>query len=315
VGKHGRRYASHVVRDCPNLELAAVCRRDPVAVQALATEYSCRAYTDYQELIAAVDVDAVIVAVPPVIAEDVVTAALSAGKPVLLEKPAAASLEAGRRLQALQDRCAVPVMVAHTLRYNGVVRALRTRLPDVGNLHSVALTQRFEPSLLDWIDDPARSGGGMVLHTGVHSFDLLRFFTDLEIEAVGCLVVSLHTKRTEDGFVATLRLGGGQVLATVCSSRAARGRTGYIELAGDQATLVGDHVGNWAHVVRGTEIEPIPLGAPVPTVREVLHAFAAVVERRLPPPISLEEGVRAVAVAEACYAAVRSASVVPVTWP
>jgi predicted dehydrogenase len=50
----------------------------------------------------------------------------------------------------------------------------------------------------------------------------------------------------------------------------------------------------------------------VPTVRETLVAFAGVLSREQEVPIGLEDGVRAVAMAEACARSSELGSAVPV---
>jgi len=306
VGKHGRRYARHVRQDIPGLTLAGVARRDAARVAEVAHELGCRGFATSRELIEADDVDVVIAVVPPTLNEEIVALAARAGKPLLLEKPAAGSLAAARRMLAEVRAHDAWVSVAHTLRYNGVVQALRQRLPEIGPLHAVTLTQRFERSTLDWLDDPARSGGGICLHTGVHSFDLVRYLTGVEVTAVTCVQGRVWTRRTEDSFAATLTLADGTIFATVAGSRAAAGRTGYIEVAGADGTLIGDHVANTARLAVGNEARPIDPGPPVPTVRDTLRAVASALATGGAPPIPIEEGVRAVAIADACYRATRS---------
>lgn len=312
AGKHGRRYAKHVRDDFPDVELVGLARRDEARAAQSAREFACRAFTDYQKLIEVPGLDAVIVVVPPALHVEVVSRALRAGLAVLLEKPAAISVSGGKMLLDLSRRLAVPVMVAHTLRYNSVVRALVANLSAIGPVHSLVLSQRFEPSQLPWIDDPALCGGGIILHTGVHSFDLVRVLTGLETDQVSCQMSAVRTQRTEDNFAATIRLGGGKAFATVSGSRAAGGRTGYIEVAGPGGTLVGDHVSGWVHLVTGVEIRRMPLEPPVPTVREVLRSFTAALRERASMPIPLEEGLRAVAIAAACYESARSGRAEPV---
>jgi predicted dehydrogenase len=306
VGKHGRRYANHVRGDLPGLTLAGVARRDATRVAEVARELGCRGYATYRDLITADEVDAVIAAVPPTLNEEIVALAERAGKPLLLEKPATVSVAAARRMLAAVWKHRAWVSVAQTLRYNGVVGALRGRLSEIGPLHAVTLTQRFEPSTLEWLDDPVRAGGGIILHTGVHGFDLVRHLTGAEVESVTCTQGRVWTRHTEDSFAATLSLAGGSLIATVAGSRAAVGRTGYIELAGGDGTLIGDHVANTARLMVGSEARPVDLGPPIPTVRDTLRAFAAALAAGAPPPIPLEEGLRAVAIAEACARAARS---------
>lgn len=314
VGKHGSRYARHLREDFTDLQLVAVARRDAAQAAAAEQEFGAAAHTDYRELIGRGDLDAVIVVVPPVLHPDIIACAVRARLPVLLEKPAAPSLALGRQMLAALRADPVPVMVAQTLRWNAVVRALMAeqRARPIGPIHSLAFTQRFEPSPLGWLDDPARSGGGMTLHTGVHMFDLLHLLTGLEPDSVSCQMVSTNTRKTEDNFAATVRLGGGAALATISSARTTRGRAGHVELAGEEGALIGDHVLHYAYRVVGTAREPIDVGAPAPTIRDVLRDFAAALRSGAPMPVTLEDGLRAVAVADACYAAARSGRVAEV---
>ena len=66
-------------------------------------------------------------------------------------------------------------MVGQTLRFDVVVRALKRESRGIGPLTTLSINQRFEPSDRSWID--TLGSGGMLLNTGVHGFDLLRFLT------------------------------------------------------------------------------------------------------------------------------------------
>ncbi len=312
VGKHGSRYARHIVQDLPALRLAGIARRDRDAAQRQATEFGCRAYGDYRELLAAPDVDAVIVVVPPTAHPDILEAAVAARRPVLLEKPVAVSAADGQRMLRAVRAANVSVMAAHTLRYNGVVRTLLEARARIGPIHAVRISQRFEPSRPGWIDDPALAGGGITLHTGVHSFDLARLFTGLEADRVSCEMARVKTSKTEDNFSAVVRFGGGAVLASISGSRATASRNGPVELAGEQGQLIGDHLLNTAYLVQGTTAVPLSVPPPVATVREIVQDFAAAVQRGGAVPIPLEEGLWAVAIALACYRAAASGRAEPV---
>jgi len=144
------------------------------------------------------------------------------------------------------------------------------------------------------------AGGGIILHTGVHSFDLVRWVTGHEVARVWCRVACVDTARTEDNFVAVLELEGSDALVAVNGSRSTAGRSGLIDVAAAGGQLVGDHTLGFAYGVRGLERTPLPLPEPVPTVREALRAFARLVLNGDPPPVTLEDGARAVLIAEAC---------------
>ena len=312
VGKHGVRYATHISRDLPELRLVAIARRDAGAARRQAGEFGCRAYTDYRELIAAPDVEVVVIVVPPTLHGEIVSAAAAARKAIVLEKPAAVSVADGRRILAATRAGGVPVMVTQTVRYTSVARVLLAARERIGPIHSIRLSQRFEPSRPGWIDDPSVAGGGMTLHTGVHCFDLLRVLSSMEADRVSCEMTRVGTTRTEDNFTAVIRLGGGAALACVAGSRATASRCAAIEIAGRDGQLIGDHVFNTAAIVHGLVPAPLDVPPPVPTVIEMLRDFTTALRRGDPMPITLEEGLRAVAIAEACYRSAASGRAEPV---
>ncbi len=301
LGKHGSRYARHIVEDLTDAALVAVCRRNRTEGTQLAGAYHCAFYDDYRDLVAHPGVDAVVVAVPPILHPAIVEAACRAGKALLVEKPLATTLAAAQRIASLVSTSGVRAMVAHTLRFNSTVQTVRAHVPEIGPLHALHLSQRFEPSPLDWLDRRAESGGGIVLHTGVHSFDLLRFLTGCEVTQVWCRTAQIITRETEDSFAMTCQLTNSPVIATIAGSRAMGGRVGLLELAGARGHLLADHVHGFVHLVSGAERLTLPVPSPMPTVRETLGAFVRALREGTPFPISIEDGLRAVAIVDAAY--------------
>ena len=310
AGKHGQRYLAHL-REVPELAAAAVSRRDATRGREDAARLGCRFHADWRSLVADPAVEAVVAVVPPALHPAVTDAVAAARKPLLIEKPLATTSDAAAGIVRVLRAAAVPCLMAHTLRWNAVVRAIRTHLPAIGTLRAVVLNQRFEPSPLAWLDDPSMSGGGILLHTGVHCFDLVRLLTGCEVTDVFCRTARVRTVRTEDNFAAVLRLAGSDTVVAVSGCRATRGRSGLIDLAGDEGQLVGDHQLGFAYAVHGLERTPLEVAESVPTVREVLRAFARLVLDGEPPPATLEDGARAVFIAEACRRSAESGT--PVT--
>jgi predicted dehydrogenase len=307
AGKHGQRYVRHISADVPELALAALSRRDAAAGAEQARALGCRFHADWHDLIVDPAVEAVIAVVPPTLHPGIAAAVAAAQKPLLIEKPLAPTGDAAREIARMLRATGVPALMAHTLRWNAVARAIRDRLGSLGPLRALYLNQRFEPSPLAWLDDPAIAGGGMLLHTGVHSFDLVRWLTGREVVRVWCRTERTETARTEDAFVAVLELEGSDALVAVNGSRATAGRSGLIDVACAEGQLVGDHALWFAYAVRGLERTPLAVGEPVPTVRETLRSFAKLLLNGERPPVELEDGVRAVEIAEACRRAAGAA--------
>jgi predicted dehydrogenase len=315
AGKHGARYASHIGHDVPDLRLAALSRRDPAAGRRDAERFDCRFHPEWSALVGDPTVDAVIAVVPPALHPPIAAAVAAAGKPLLIEKPLARTGAAAVEIVAAVRRAGIPVLMAHTLRWNVAARAVRARMASLGPLRALQLNQRFEPSPLAWLDDPEIAGGGIILHTGVHAFDLARWLTEREVTAVTCRSTRVVTRRTEDNFVAVLELAGSDAIVSVSGCRATAGRSGLIDVACEGGQLVADHVLGFAYEVHGTARSAVPLDEPVPTVREVLRSFVRLVRDGEPPGVDVEDGARAVLVAEACLASAASGARAAVPSP
>src|SRR6476660_5107930 len=67
LGKHGSRYARHIVEDLTDAALVAVCRRNRPEGEKLAAASGCAFYDDYHDLVASPRVDAVVLPVPPAV--------------------------------------------------------------------------------------------------------------------------------------------------------------------------------------------------------------------------------------------------------
>ena len=312
AGKHGQRYAHHIRTDVPELRIAALSRRDGDAGREQARALGCRFHADWRDVVADPEVDAVISVVPPALHPAIATAVGAAGKPLLIEKPLATTGERAIEVVRTLRTSGIPVLMAHTLRWNTVVRGVRERLADLGRLRTLYLTQRFEPSPLAWLDDPEIAGGGIVLHTGVHSFDLVRWLTGNDVTRVWCRTTRIVTRRTEDTFVAILELADRDVMVAVSGSRATGARTGLIDAACEGGQVVGDHAQGVAWTVRGLDRTPLAIGESVPTVREALRAFARLILDGELPPVTVEDGADAVLIAEACLRSAATATAVAV---
>jgi predicted dehydrogenase len=299
VGRHGSRYARHLLDDLPEVELVAICRRDVAGGQEFARAKGIAFYADYRELLSDDRLDAVAVVVPPDLNGPICTAAAQRGLAFVVEKPLAHSLADAEKIVQETQGTGSKGMVAQTLRFDNLVQALKGHLPLVGGLHEILIEQHFEPSPLPWLDEPGR--GGVILHTGIHSFDLLRFLTAGEVVRVYCESFRRRTQRSEDEFSAMLQIEPGSLRAVVTNLRTTMGRTGRIEVVGEKGILVGDHVHQYLHLIQGREQQPLPLPPPVPTVRECLQAFVTWVREDIPPPVSLTDGVKALAVVDACH--------------
>jgi predicted dehydrogenase len=301
LGIHGQRYARHIMQDIHGAELYAVCRQDAAQGEAFARTHNVRYYREYLDLLSDPQVDAVVVVTPPALHERICTTAVLAGKPVLVEKPLAHNTREGINIVEAVARSGTVLMVSQTLRFNSVVRTLEHHLDELGPIHTISINQRLEPSEREWSDNFAAAGGGVILHTGVHIFDLVRFFSGDEVRRVYCETDRIMYEELEDSFVATLRLRKSKIRCVVDAARYTEGRSGRIELVGERGQLVGDHVHGYGLLIRGRQPVPLDVPAAVNTVEESLKAFVQTLLHDEEPPISAVDGLLTLEIAEACY--------------
>lgn len=161
-------------------EVVAVCDVDGKVAQTFADEFNIpKAVTDYRELLADPEIDAVSVTTPNAFHMQPTIDALQAGKHVLCEKPLGMNADQCRKMcRAAKDSGKV-LQVGLQLRFGGVARFMRSYI-DAGHMGSIyyaraqALRRRGVPGWGVFIDRE-KQGGGPLIDIGVHILDITLF--------------------------------------------------------------------------------------------------------------------------------------------
>jgi predicted dehydrogenase len=310
LGRHGSRYAAHLLHDVPRARLVAVCRRERDAGRAFARQHGLAFYDDYRRLIEDPAVEAIAVAVSPDLHPDICRRAVDAGKHILLEKPLARNLAEGCQILELVEGIGIKFMLAQTLRFNSVVREIKKQLGRLGRIHMLTFNQRMEHHDLAWLDDPEVAGGGNILHTGVHIFDMIHFLVEEEVAWAWCRWEHIFHPHTEDLFAAVMGLQGRKTICLIDSCKVTGGRSGRIEVVGEKGQLVGDHVLGTLSLIEGRHAVPLEPQPPVHTVQEILETFVDCLLTDGDPPITAQDGMRTLRAAQLCYRSAESGRVV-----
>ena len=169
VGSMGKNHA-RVYSELPDAELVAVVDADLKTAEAVAGNLGTRAYADFRKMLVKEKPEAVSIAVPTAMHEQVGMDALEAGAHVLMEKPIAATLDEGKRL--IEKACTAKrqLMVGHIVRFNPAMQVLKQKLVDgdLGRIFQV-FCRRAGPF-------PARIRDvGVVIDLAPHDVDVMRF--------------------------------------------------------------------------------------------------------------------------------------------
>lgn len=175
-GCHMKGYAS-MPGEC---EIIAVCDVNPETAASAAKEYGVSTTTtDFRQLLADPEIDAVSVATPNKFHLEPTLAALKAGKHVLCEKPLGMNADECRRMCAAARDSGKILQVGLQTRFSGGARFLRDYI-DLGKMGHVyyaraqALRRRGVPGWGVFIDKE-QQGGGPLIDIGVHALDLTLF--------------------------------------------------------------------------------------------------------------------------------------------
>jgi predicted dehydrogenase len=157
-------------------------------------------------------------------------------------------------------------------------------------------------------------GRGILLEIGIHLLDLIRFLTAQEVMEVRCHMDVIPPTAPESRVLAWLRLTGG-VWVSLDVSRVSSGRVGRVEWVGAAGQLEGEWQARQLRFISNAMPSSEWQVEASPTIVRTLRAFVESVRKGIPPPISGEDGKRAVEIAEACYlSAGRRGELVPVRY-
>lgn len=299
VGRHGIRYARHILQDLPTASLKAVCREHPELGLDLPGCESVKVCGEARSLIADSSVEVVIVVTPPIFSREICQLAIQARKPVLIEKPLATSVTDARIMVAAARQAGVPLMTAQTLRFDATIQEMKKRQHLIGHSQQLLLTCHIETKGRGSGHADGYGKRGALLEFGVHMLDLVRFMTGEEVREVRCTMDRLPPAAPETVVSAHLTTQGG-TLCTMDVARVPEGRVGRAEWIGSQGRLEADWTQRRLRWSSGAGVEERML-PPSQTVLATLTAFLQAVEHRTPMPITGEDGCGAVEIAEACY--------------
>lgn len=205
-----------VVVDIPELELDGIC--DPLRTpEQIGGDFTY--YADYQQAIDRVRPEIVFVCTPNRYSPDVCVYALESGSHVFCEKPPGRDLADIRKIVAAEKAHPdLKVIFGFNHRHHPAVLEAKS-IVDAGRMGAVIWMRGvygksggqgrgFEQS---WRNDPALSGGGILLDQGIHMLDLFRFFGGDFQEVQGILATRYWDIPVEDNAFVFMRSENGLI--------------------------------------------------------------------------------------------------------
>jgi myo-inositol 2-dehydrogenase / D-chiro-inositol 1-dehydrogenase len=251
IGVIGSGFIAHIHVDgfshAANAEVAAVASKTPGKAATFAQERGIPdAYEDYRRILERDDIDAVTIAVPNYLHEEVVVAAAQAGKHIMCEKPFARTIQEAQRMLDAVKAAGVKLVYGEMLCFAPkYVRA--KRLVEEGALGDVFLVKQSEEHdgpHSPWFWDVSLSGGGVLLDMGCHSIEFARWILDRpQVKSVTAQMGTfVHKGRTqgEDHSLCIIEFEGGALGVAENSWAKTGGINDRCEIYGTQGNTRAD---------------------------------------------------------------------------
>lgn len=322
LGAMGKNHV-RVMSDLPGVALVAVVDADRARVDDVARRAGVPGFTSVADLLAAQRIDLASVVVPTQLHHHVAGDLLDAGVAVLVEKPITATVDEGRDLLARARRAGRPLMVGHIERFNPAVVELKRRLDagELGRIFQVHAT-RVGPF-------PARIRDvGVVIDLASHDLDLMHHLLGQQAVRVYAETDrNIHTAH-EDILSGVVKFDGGAVgVLDINWLTPTKRRT--LTVTGEKGMFLANYLTqdltffeNSAFPVEWEQLRALTGVAEGASVRFALRkeeplraeiaAFVAAVRDGTPVPVSGEEGLAALHLAQAVIDAGRGNRVVHV---
>jgi UDP-N-acetylglucosamine 3-dehydrogenase len=293
VGVMGSNHA-RVFADLPGVKLVGIADPDRKQRDFVAGALGCGAFSDVEALLSD-GVDAVTIAAPTHLHQELALGCIGRGVHVLVEKPIAPSVEEGRAIIAAARHARVALMVGHVERFNPTVEAIKDAIRGEDIL-SIAIT-RVGPF------PPRMSNVGVVIDLAVHDIDLIRWFTESEIAEVQPQLSSAVAER-EDIALLQFRTASG-VLAHINTNWLTPFKARNVTIATRNKYIMGDLLTRQVTECFGFQpdgsysMRHLSVGHAEP-LRAELQAFVGAIRNGNEPAVTGEEGVASLEIAIRC---------------
>ncbi|MGH7068206.1 MAG: inositol 2-dehydrogenase [Acetobacteraceae bacterium] len=322
AGRIGRIHAANAAAN-PRCRLVAIADTVEAAATALATKHGAETATDPRVVIARPDLDAVVICTPTATHVDLLLEAARRGKAVLCEKPV--DLEIRKVDAAITEALGLGAraMVAFNRRFDPSASAIRAAIDrgEIGEVRQVIITSRDpEPPSPSYV----ASSGGIFRDMTIHDFDMARWLLGEEPTEVfamaGALVdPAIGQAGDFDTLMIVLCTASGRQCHINNCRQTAYGYDQRIEVFGTRGMLLNDNLR--PSTLRRYDAKATEVRAPLlnffleryqDAYRLELDAFLAALDGKQPMPLTLEDGRRALRLADAALESANSARVVTV---
>jgi myo-inositol 2-dehydrogenase/D-chiro-inositol 1-dehydrogenase len=244
AGRIGQIHGNNIAK-AGGARLVAVADVDKAAAGRIANATGAEV-RDVKAIIAANDIDAILIGTPTDTHADLIEAGSKAGKAVFCEKPVSLDSKRVEKCVAKVEAAGTPLMIGFNRRFDPNFAALKKRVASgaVGKVEIVSIISRDPgPPPISYIE----RSGGLYRDMMIHDFDIARFMLDeepVEVTAYGSSLVdpAIGKAGDIDTAVVILRTASGKLAQISNSRRATYGYDQRLEVHGSSGMARVDNI-------------------------------------------------------------------------
>jgi myo-inositol 2-dehydrogenase/D-chiro-inositol 1-dehydrogenase len=217
----------------PAARVVAVYDADDARAKEVAAGVGAEPAESGEALITSSDVDAVLIAAPDPLHEELALACLDARKPTLCEKPLATTVEGSRRIVTTEVELGRRfIQVGFMRRFDPAYLELREAVHSdvIGDVRAVHCLHRNAQA------HPAATSDGVLVNSMIHEFDSVPWLLDDPLAAVTVFAPLVPDGQIHDIQVAVLETVGGAVVTVEVFVNAQYGYDIHTEVVGTGGT-------------------------------------------------------------------------------
>jgi UDP-N-acetylglucosamine 3-dehydrogenase len=201
---------AEVLASMPAIDLVAVCEQRPDRLQEVADRFNVpRRYTDYHQLLADPEIDAISVVTHYYDHCQVAVDALKAGKNVFLEKPMAQNAAECDKILAAARASRGLLTVGHICRFDPRIALAKEAIAE-GRIGRI-VSMHSRRNLSKWIGRQVLDKISALMGDGIHDADLMLWFSQAKPVSVYAQEIHPGTSKYPDGGWAMFRLDNDAV--------------------------------------------------------------------------------------------------------
>lgn len=198
----------------PDVDVVAICDSTGYLLEVLKKYTGKQIFSDYQQMLAKVELDAVIIATPSKYHGKMVKDALDKGLHVFCEKPFCLDPEESLALAQLADSKGLTNQVGYHYRFVGAFEEVKRLLDQeaIGKVTHV-LAEAYGPVVLKPKGSTWRSnrseGGGCLYDYAAHPINLINWYFGMPSQVSGTVLNSIFSQGIEDEVYSTMLYDDG----------------------------------------------------------------------------------------------------------